>query len=293
MAARNWCFTLNNASFNAPTTDSAPEVRYMVWQEEKGLEGTTHLQGYVELVKPMRMQAVKRVLGINGAHLETRKGTRDQARDYCMKEETRVSGPWEYGEWSSSGQGRRSDLISACKILEDSGLPTLIASHPEVFVKYHRGLQALQFYKDKERSQKLRTVRTYVIWGATGVGKTHAAMVMDCPKFKLDMSANGSTLWWDGYQSEPVLVVDDFYGWVPFGKLLNLLDIYPLRLDVKGAHAWAAWEVIIITSNKPPEDWYHQLTENQKAALERRLTQVYYVTDRSEVPDLSLFLNKV
>ena len=39
------------------------------------------------------------------SHHEQRRGTRDQARDYCRKVETRVEGPYEFGEWMVTGHG--------------------------------------------------------------------------------------------------------------------------------------------------------------------------------------------
>lgn len=59
MAKRNWCFTINDASevgsFAIPNDRN--EIRYCVWQEEVCPETTRHhLQGYIELNKPMRYQ---------------------------------------------------------------------------------------------------------------------------------------------------------------------------------------------------------------------------------------------
>lgn len=94
---RNWCFTVNNPDIDDILPDHA-DIRYVVWQRERGAEGTEHWQGYVEFDKPMRLAAVK--LWLPTAHFEPRRGTRDQARDYCMKADSRINGPWERGDWS-------------------------------------------------------------------------------------------------------------------------------------------------------------------------------------------------
>ena len=116
MTSRRWCFTLNN-----PERDDLvfpDNVRYAVWQRESGEQGTEHLQGYFELAKPQRLSWCKNV--IPRAHFEIARGTRDQARDYCRKSDTRVAGPFEFGEWKNGGQGSRTDL-NAVKALIDDG----------------------------------------------------------------------------------------------------------------------------------------------------------------------------
>ena len=104
---RHICFTLNNPESDEIAFDPAI-TRYAVWQKESGDNGTIHLQGYVEFLKSVSFKAAKKTIG-NGAHLEDRRGTRDQARDYCRKEETRIAGPWEFGTWIS-GSGARTDI---------------------------------------------------------------------------------------------------------------------------------------------------------------------------------------
>lgn len=85
-----------------------PAVVYACYQEETGESGTYHLQGYIELKYAYSMQGVKGLVkGLRGAHLEPRRGTADEARDYCRK-----PGGWgfyEHGEFR--GNARRFDHL--------------------------------------------------------------------------------------------------------------------------------------------------------------------------------------
>lgn len=67
-----------------------------------------------------------------------------QARDYCRKADGRIAGPWELGVFQQGGQGRRSDLSAAVVTLRERGLGAVADEHGESFVKYHKGLQALE-----------------------------------------------------------------------------------------------------------------------------------------------------
>jgi len=111
-------FTINN-----PGTDDLRDVdtmkcQYKVFQLERGeKEGTDHYQGYVVFESNKRMSAVAKML--KRAHLEPRLGTHEQARAYCMKVESRISGPFETGKYvPGPGQGTRSDLSSIKKMIE-------------------------------------------------------------------------------------------------------------------------------------------------------------------------------
>lgn len=134
-AVRAAVFTWNN-----PDTTELPELdaaRYVVWQLERGESGTPHIQGYVEFTKPVKLGGMKKWLP--KAHFEERRGTREQARDYCMKEDTRVDGPWERGTFETQ-QGRRSDLAAAVEAVKRGGIQAAIRDTPEVYIKYARNL---------------------------------------------------------------------------------------------------------------------------------------------------------
>ena len=95
---RHICFTLNNPESDEIDFCQSQTLRYAVWQRESDKNGTPHLQGYLEFSKNVSMKAVKEII-VKDAHLAERRGTREEARGYCMKAESRVAGPWEYGTW--------------------------------------------------------------------------------------------------------------------------------------------------------------------------------------------------
>ncbi len=84
---RTWCFTLNN--YNEEDIKNLLEAfkkcRY-VFQEEKGDEGTEHLQGCVTFKNQVYFSKVKEIC--EKAHWEVARNT-IKAREYCRKEDSR------------------------------------------------------------------------------------------------------------------------------------------------------------------------------------------------------------
>lgn len=144
----HWCFTWNNPDGHIEWPSN---VRYAVYQLEEGEEGTQHFQGYVEFERSVRFSALKKLLP--EAHWEPRLGSRDEARDYCMKkDDTYIEGPWEHGTWRSAGQGNRSDMTAIRDKLE-KGVPFeevkrehfgTFARYEEYFYNYYMQYKKLQ-----------------------------------------------------------------------------------------------------------------------------------------------------
>lgn len=278
MASRRWCFTLNN-----PETDELkfPEVfvRYAIWQRERGAEGTEHLQGYIELNKPERLSFMRNV--VPRAHFEIAKGTRDQARDYCRKTDTRVAGPFEFGVWKAGGQGSRSDL-NAVKELIDNG-----AGEQEIaesnFGTWCRNYRAFREYKRIKTEARNWEVSVQVFWGDPGTGKSRKAMEEN---FGAYWKPKGN--WWDGYEQQETVIIDEFYGWLPYDFLLRLCDRYPLNVEIKGGTVSFVAKKIIFTSNKHPDEWYTK--ENlDKRAFARRVTQLIRFTGDQQYDDTAVY----
>lgn len=241
--SRAWCFTINN-----PTTKPSfgGQERYLVYQLEKGLEtGTEHYQGFVYFGTEKSPKQLKEWLPT--AHLEIAKSISGSI-EYCMKEDTRLDGPWESGVRPS--QGKRSDLdIVAGRVLEGVSTAVLARSHATAFVRYHRGLQALRAATVTPRSEY--TMGCAII-GATGVGKTTAVL----ERYPLAYWKPPLNKWWDNYDQQEVVVIDEFTGWLPIEMLLRLVDRSPLLVETKGGQVNFCAKKIIFLSNIPPEQWY-------------------------------------
>lgn len=275
MRVRNYCFTefVTEEKEYGDYVREDDRLRCGVWQLERCPQsGRLHLQGYVEFNSPMRVGAVKEYFGSQTIHLERRAGTRDQAIQYCRKEESRVSGPWTVGELDSVRPGRRTDLDSVAeRIQEGHGLQSIVEEYPVQYIKYRRGIEALYARKAKLRAySQWREVRVLVYHGAAGVGKTRAA-VAEAGENDYYILDHSERVWFDGYDGEKTLIIDDFYGWIKHGQLLRILDGYPYRAEVKGGFTYGEWTTVYITSNDPPDKWYNF---GLRPSLERRITEI-------------------
>nr|ALO78638.1 alpha rep [Cotton leaf curl Multan alphasatellite] len=107
-----WCFTVFFLSVTAP--DLVPlfentHVSYACWQDEESPSTRRrHVQGYLQLKAKRSHAQVKSLFGDVNPHLQKQRARKtDEARDYCIKEETRVSGPFEFGDYCPAGSHKR------------------------------------------------------------------------------------------------------------------------------------------------------------------------------------------
>lgn len=207
------------------------------------------------------------------------KGSCQQNKDYCSKEESRSPGtqPIEFG--TMPVQGKRSDISSFTDGLkEGSSMKDLAIANPEVFVRYHRGLQTFNalLMKEREHMTKLE-----VFWGPTGSGKSTGVRRLlserNAKYFQMtkSMVSSSGVVWFDGYDPSihEYLVIDDFYGWIPLHFFLNLIDSHPMAVQYKGGSVPFACKGVMITSNDDPKTWYKEenLSPSVYAAYSRRL----------------------
>lgn len=249
-------------------------IRYVSWQLEftDGAE-QPHVQGYIQRFGPQTLFGFIRDMEVlRYAHIEGARGTFGENKEYTNKVETRFDGPWSYGTPSAGGRPKTVDAL-ATDLLADRNLGRVAAENPGLFVHHGRGLQHLLNVTDIRR----RTWKTevFVHWGAPGSGKTH-----DTPIDGYYLRrGNGGAVWWDGYDGESDVVIDDYYGWLPWGTILCLLDNRPMRVDVKGGSLPFCARRIYITSNRHPDQWYKYAEHNfDYEALKRRITECWHYT---------------
>lgn len=293
MASRNWVFTLNaneaaaeHIAWVTPGCEcpcanwmGSGDILYLVCQVERVAH--VHIQGYIQFSCVKRLTALKKISA--AAHWEIRRGTHAQARDYAKKEESRVNGPWELGGEKDS-QGKRNDLEAIGAMVKAKKTNFEIVEEVGASAsKFAKHIGFLRFtYTEADSDRQLQGVRVLVLYGATGTGKTYAAVnyiagnkdyyICEAP------SHSTSKVWFDGYEGQRTLILDDFAGsFCAFRFLLRLLDVYKLKVEVKGGHAWAVWTTVVVTSNIHPSGWYeHQDT----APLQRRINEIRLVEEK-------------
>jgi len=292
--SRNWVFTLNanedlaedfawvqpNIPCPVGSWLDSGKIEYLICQVEQVAH--LHIQGYAQFNAPMTLAACKKIN--NEAHWEIRRGTHAEAKAYCQKEESRKNGPWELGH-ETGEKGSRNDLhaIWAQVQARKTNLEIIEEVGPQA-AKYSKQIDWLRFQKlEKESDRQLQGVRVVVLYGPTDQGKTYAAVnlmskendyyIAECPSHK------DAKLWFDGYNGQTTLILDDFAGdYCQFRYLLRLLDKYKLKVEIKGGHMWACWTNVIITSNIHPSGWYSQGID--VSPLRRRISSIRLVQER-------------
>jgi len=117
-----------------------------------------------------------------------------------------------------------------------------------IWVQNYRGLL---HYRQLKSTPRNHPVEVRVIVGPTGTGKSKYCME-NYPSAYWKQRSN----WWDGYMDHETVIIDEFYGWLPFDTLLRICDRYPLLVESKGGQINFTASRIVLTSNKIPERWY-------------------------------------
>lgn len=273
--ATRWVFTYNNPEghIDGDFSVAADAVRYAVYQlEQAPTTGTIHYQGYVEFHRSVRRSACLRI--IESAYWKPAKGSREQNRAYCTKEDGRLDGPWEHGIFEPLKQGNRTDLIHLKEDLDNNNsLRDIASNHFGSFLRYGRGIAAYRAITSPPRdfATELR-----IFYGPAGTGKSHLARLYgDNSCYWLRHSNTGA--WFDNYDYEHTVVIDDFSGWLSRDFLCNLCDTYPLLVDTKGGYVNFRSRSVIITTNLLPEVWWGYSTPIDPVL--RRVVAFYWFFD--------------
>lgn len=264
---RCFCFTINNPEEPLLLQEW---MNYLVYQKERGENGTEHYQGYCEVAGNAKtLQWLKNHWNAT-AHIEARRGSQDQAIAYCKKDDTRIEGPFEYGE--KKEQGKRNDLLELGELAK-SGVRKREAFEtlPATYMRHHRAYAHVQtLYKPKAVE---RTV--ILLIGPPGVGKTRHVHDNEDEFWQTPLQKE---MWFDGYDGQEVALIDDFQGQMPLTLLLQLLDRYVVQVPTKGGFTWWTPKKIYVTSNYEISEWYDYTNRgNARAALERRFSEIRYI----------------
>jgi len=177
--------------------------------------------------------------------VEPRRGSQTQAVAYCSKGESRLEGPWTWGEAAEDARRRLGELTDRVSRGEPAAAMATLA--PELYVRHARGLQALE---EATFVGAWRDVKCFYVYGPTGCGKS--SLVYDTFGYSdVYALASQAPLWFDGYRGERVLFIDEYSRVFAREAFLRLLDGHPFRAPIKGAFVPARYVVVVVCSNFP------------------------------------------
>lgn len=258
-----WCFTINNYLDDDLADFDTWDALYKCYGIEEGEEGTPHMQGYIVLKGQQRLSAMKKLH--KKAHWETAKGTTEQNIEYCSKD----GDFYELGDRpitkAAAGQIEKARWENAWAAAIEGRLMDVDA---DIRVRCYNTLKVIA--KDHMiKPDDADDVTGIWFYGGPGTGKSRKARE-DYPGAYLKMQNK----WWDGYQNEDYVILDDFDS-KELGHLLKIwTDRYSFLAETKGGAIAIRPKKIIITSNYHPD--HFEWDDEMKEAIKRRMKITHF-----------------
>lgn len=172
------------------------------------------------------------------------------------------------------------------QVLNGVSLAEVAREHPVQWARYHGGLTSLRMLTASPPPLR-RPIRTVILWGSTGVGKTHRALTTYPNAVVLSAGRDP----FSNYTDEREVVFDEFddTAW-PIREMNKYLDVWRCKLNCRYHDKWAAWTTVIICANTDPSRWYPYEQEPLRQAFFRRCTEIIHVTCKEQIIQLETII---
>lgn len=235
--SRNYCFTINNWDQADIEWFEEVDVKFIVIGKEEGELGTKHLQGYCNFKNEHTLKSLKKVHPT--AHWEIRRGTDEQAYDYCIKDGDYLERGKRQMSQAAKGEAGKLSAEERRKMAESGDYSQLPPEHDKAYDYVHRKKLA-------ESITDTVALDNHWLKGRSGVGKSRA--IRDTFTSFYSKAINK---WWDGYNYEKVVLIDDVdqstTEWLP--RLLKIwADHYAFNGEMKGAMLKMRPLIVLVTS---------------------------------------------
>jgi RNA helicase/Putative viral replication protein len=261
-------FTLNNPGNFKPDFSQGNEVIYAIYQLEEGAETKTpHFQGVIFFSRQVTAKHVNKKYLDNRAKLK-RCDSVDGAIKYCTKKDrTYRDGPWEYGLRSAvveqgSNKRARPDFNSQKELLD--------WSDTEYKDKYYHNIKR-QMVDASLKMERTWQTKFICLYGPSGTGKSLFAKELWPKAYYVQKESSTRNLWFDGYDGQEVMIVDDYHNTFSFTVFKELINHTGYHLPVKGGKAPMVASLVVVLSNTPPNEWYPNIDSAHQAAVRRRM----------------------
>ena len=184
-----------------------------------------------------------------GEMFDKGKNTRNNALTYMLKEDNNLfSKGINLDEWKYSSKNKTryicEDLISGKVELKD-----MVEKNPQMLMNYNKiKINLAQYNLDKSENENIeKTCNNLWIWGKPGCGKTYYA-THTYPNYYFKLQNK----WWDGYNQEECVILDDFSD-KKLGYYIKIwADNYKRDGEIKNGTIPLKFKTFIITSNYMP-----------------------------------------
>lgn len=261
-------------------------VTYAIFQREKGEKsGIIHFQYFVCFRNAKRSAWLKKNLPY-GCHFKPMRTTKTLCSNYCSKEDTRVSGPYEIGELIE--KGARTDLARSVKMVREGVAMEDISNTFET--SYVMNRNKLKDYQKDLLEWKYgkvgRNLEVIYIYGPERTGKTsYVYSQVDEDPNKLFVIDNYGKYLFSGYVEQKAVLFDEFTGdgqVEPITYMNKLLEPRPMRLRCLGGVTPACYEKVYIVSNYSLNEVYKKAQEgelyNSYKAFCARINKIIHFT---------------
>lgn len=285
---KNWVFTIHANEVDTETWPVANECpiqppsgyKFMMCQVERApTTGRLHLQGFVCFCRSIGRARVCKLLG-GHCFVDIMRGRVSDNELYCGKDETKVRGPWTFGQ--APQQGKRTDWARVKELSALGKSEEEIYTEAPHLANCSRGVDKLrQLFGPKPAPY--RNVRVIVLWGSPGTGKSHRGRIT-YPDAYVVTGKYYEGKSFDGYNGELQLILDEWRDteW-PITFMNALLDKWKLQLTCRYQNKYAFWDTVIIMTNDNPENAYLADPSFQRRIRDR----IIHVTSIEE-PEINL-----
>lgn len=240
------------------------EVSYYVWQRERCPEtGRVHQQFFMIFVKKKTMASVIKLIGPH--HIEMARDL-PKSREYCMKEETQISKPVEYGIFLS-GKLEKGEPVRELKLKR---VIDYLEEHPREW----RSIKQLRELRNELSPFRSQLTNAVLLYGDTGVGKTRIISKIVSYLGHAHAYYQDLTGWWDGYDAHPLVVMEEIRQY-PVTAILRLLDRTPLKVAIKGSSINFSSHLVMMSSNLDLTAIFGLHDTKTVQAIRRRIKEYY------------------
>lgn len=251
---RNYCLTIFD--FNEVSNLQHESIRYSAYGDEKcPTTGKEHKQAFICFKDACRFSAVKKLFPTS--HIETMKGRLEDNEKYCSKEGS-------YHEYGTKPMTRKKQGEEGAQFWKEQR--ALAEQDPALCDDkwYCNNPKAVEFiHQQAKRRRKLPTLDVLEHeWfiGDSGTGKSSTAR-----KENPDAYIKQCNKWWDGYNDEDVVIIDDLdttHEYMAYW-INQWADHYPFPAEVKGGGCSIRPRKLIITSRYMPDQIFKDNSQIQ------------------------------